>query len=582
MTPAEAARLARAALGTQPADLVIQNCRVLNTYTGRIIGPCQVGVAGEHIAYLVPEARAVGPTTTVIDGEGMILIPGLIDAHNHLDEVLVTPDHYLRATAARGTTTLITGTSAVANALGYEGVRRFLDLLKGHPSRVYNLVPTGSENPAIKRSLTLQEVSELMGLPEVVGLGEVSWRRLAAGEKELYEMIALAIRANKTVEGHGAGARGEKLAALAACTHSCHEAITVNEVKERLELGLFTILREGSIRRDLEALAPIAREKLDFRWLGLGTDCIYPSDLLSRGAMEYVVKKAVDLGFSPVTAIQMATINNATHFGLHRLLGAIAPGRYADMVLTPNLEEITAEYVVKGGRMVAARGRPLADFEATALSGLGAGKEALDFSRRFSPEELQLKTAVQGKVSFRAIRQINEMITGEEIIELEGEEGVLRPQGGHDVCLAVAVSSIDPKSYATGYVTGWNLSGGACATSAAWDAPHIVGVGVTARELALAINRVAELGGGWAVARGDNVITEMPLPIAGIMADRPVDEVARAYEAFNDLLHQLGCPFTDPLLALRALVFVKLPHLRLSALGLVDVRKGVVVPGLVS
>lgn len=568
------------ALGQEPADLVLTACRVLNVYTGQLLPAGQVGVAGEYIAYVGGEERPLGPNTKVIDGQGQILVPGFIDAHAHLDEMVASPPGYLEAVVRGGTTTLVTDAMEVANAMGADGVNWFLEAVRDQPTRVFLLVPTmvpGNPRLLPGRRLEPAAVAALLDLAEVVGLGEVYWKRVVADDPELDSLFALAREKRKVIEGHGAGARGARLAALAVSgAGACHEAIKVEEVMERLSCGLFTILREGSIRRDLEALAPLARESMDFRHLGLGSDGIDPADLLAQGAMEYVVQKAIDLGFPPVTAIQMATINNATHFGLDHVLGAVAPGRYADLVLLPRLEEIRATCVIKGGTPVAAPGYP--PVRARPYLFPRAAREKLDFRWRLAPADLCLKASGTGEVTVQVVRLLDDMVTAWERVSLPVRHGLVRADGAVGLNLAFARSTLEPQEYTVALVRGWQLRAGACASSATWDAPHVVGVGASAAELAFAANRVAELGGGVAVVRGQEVLAELALPVGGIISEEPLETVAAKMEATNRAIRGLGYPHPNPFLALRVMGFVGVPRLRLTARGLVDTKNQTLVP----
>lgn len=578
---AQRRRAQAVALGREPADLVIRDCTVLNVYTGALLPRRNVGTAGPFIAYVTPEEMPVGPDTLILEGNGKYVVPGFIDAHAHLDEGVLTVPEFLRYGMTGGTTAFVTDTMEVANALGFAGVLWFLESCRQQPVHIFPLVPTmvpGQPDLVIGHSLSREQVAELLQWPEVIGLGESYWTQILADPDRLLPLFSLAEELGKVVEGHGAGARGANLNAFAASGAACHEAISVSDVEERLALGIFTILREGSIRRDLPALAPLAGRDIDFRHLGLGTDGVDPPELLRLGVMEHVVQRAIDLGFEPVKAIQMATINNATHFHLDRYLGSVAPGRCADLVLLPELTKIKAEAVVARGRLIAREGRLLV--QPRPYSYPREARTILKFSRRFSPKELKLVPPLgRSRATARVIHQRDDVVTGATSLELEAKNGELVLPPG--VNKAVAVSTLDPAVYSLGLVSGWNLKAGACASSATWDAPHIAGVGATDEELAYAVNRVADLGGGVVVCRGSEIVAELPLPIGGIISDLPAEEVAARMEKATAALRDLGYPYNNPLLALRVLAFVGVPRLRLSAKGLIAVgSRGAELVGL--
>jgi adenine deaminase len=551
---------------------LVRDVAVLNVYTGTVLPHRYIATAGPLIALVTPEEVSPGPQTVVLDGRGKYAVPGFIDAHAHLDESTLVVPEYLRYSLPRGNTAFITESMEVTNALGHPGIIWFLDSCREQPAHLFVLLSPmvpGHPEILVGHRVSFEQVAELLRRPEVLGLGESYWTRVVHDQGELASLFYLAEELGKAVEGHGAGAKTAYLNALAASgVDSCHEAITPEEVEERLAAGIFTMLREGSIRRDLEALAPLASRRLDFRLVGLCTDGVNPVDLLRLGTMDYAVQKAIEVGFDPVTAIQMATINNATHFRLDRYLGSITPGRYADFLLLEDLRHIKPTAVVAKGRLVARDGELLLPPKSYRFP--EEARRLLNFSRRFSPEELKFAAPTgRGSVRVRVIHQRDDVVTEERFLDLEARNGELVLPPG--VNKAVSVSTLDPSVWSLGLVSGWNLTAGACATSATWDAPQISGVGATEEELARAANRVAELGGGVVVCEGGRIVAELPLPVGGTISHLPAEEVASRMESIILHLRRLGYPYPNPLLALRVLGFVGVPRLRLTAKGLVTV-----------
>ncbi|MCR4420098.1 MAG: adenine deaminase C-terminal domain-containing protein [Clostridia bacterium] len=572
--PRELRLRARAvALGQESPDLLVRDVTVLNVHTGTLLPHFHIATAGPLVAGLSRDEFSPGSQTVVLEGRGRYAIPGFIDAHAHLDEGVVTVPEFLRHALLGGTTAYVTDTAEVGNAFGCRGVIWFLESVMDQPAHVFALVsPMVPGDPQLLPGHRMQpeEVAELLRRAEVVGLGESYWTRVVRDGGDLLTLYSLAEETGKVAEGHGAGARKECLAALACCgIGSCHEAISPEEVKDRLSLGLFTIVREGSVRRDLEGVAALAGEDFDFRYLGLGTDGVNPVDLLRYGVMEYVVQKAIDLGFDPVRAVQMATINNATHFGLERYVGSISPGRYADFLLVEDLHHVgRPQAVVAKGRLVAQDGRLLAPPRRHRFP--EEAHRALDFSRRFLASELTI-TAPPGtrRVRVRIVHQRNDVVTEEQTLDVPSQKGRLTLPPG--INLGLAVSTLRPAKWSAGLISGWNLRAGACASSAVWDAPQVAGVGASAEELALAVNRVGEMGGGVAVCEGNQIVAELPLPIGGIISDLSVEEVAARMKAIDLHLRRLGYPYANPFLALRVMGYVGVPRLRLTACGLVRV-----------
>ncbi|MGA6927468.1 MAG: amidohydrolase family protein, partial [Desulfosarcina sp.] len=353
----ENAKLIDVALGRVSGDLAIVNARLLNVYTGEILDGQSVCTCGERIACVGPElGHAIGEGTRVIDAAGATLIPGLIDGHAHL-AWLFTAAEFVKYAAVGGTTTIVTETLEAYPVAGLAGILDFLASLKDQPMRFFATAPAMVSTSRASMGIDPDDLETLLARDEILGLGESYWQAVLQNRDVFLPAFTKTLAHRKTLEGHSAGARGGKLQAYAACgISSCHEPIKADEVLERLRLGLHVMVREGSIRRDLADIAAIKDMVADTRRLILTTDGISPTDLMQMGYMEYLVQKAIDCGFEPIVAVQMATLNVAEHFGLDDRIGGIAPGKYADMVLIPDPKTIKATCVVGNGRIIARDG----------------------------------------------------------------------------------------------------------------------------------------------------------------------------------------------------------------------------------
>ncbi|MEE9201730.1 MAG: amidohydrolase family protein, partial [Dehalococcoidia bacterium] len=359
---AEMTHLMGVALGREAADLAVTNATLVNVYTGELLPGQGVAVGGERIAYVGPDpSLCIGPETHIVDAGGRYLAPGFIDAHSHLC-YLVTPDQFLRYTIPGGTTTIVTETLEIAFPLGMRGVLGYLSALRGQPIKLLALAPVmATPSPAAEAgAFGPREVARLLRQPDVLGLGETYWGAALNGNPRILDIFATVLRSGKVLEGHAAGAREHKLQAyLSLGPTSCHEAITAAEALERARSGTATLIREGSIRREMEAVAAIKDGGLDTRLLCLITDGLEPPEAMAWGHMDFLVQRAIDLGFPPVTAIQMATLNPAQHLRIDHMVGGIAPGRYADMMLLDDLNTIRPHVVISNGQTVAREGRLL-------------------------------------------------------------------------------------------------------------------------------------------------------------------------------------------------------------------------------
>jgi adenine deaminase len=566
--------LQKVALGKELPDLIIRGASAVNVYTGEIIPDCRVSVKGRYIACAGAEEVEAGPSTEVIDAAGKFLVPGFIDPHTHQD-VWVQFHEFLSYAAAGGTTTFVSEVMGLANVAGYDGVKCFLEAIKDQPVKTFTLVPMMVPgNPGLQKghTLTLEQKEALLQLPQTLGLGETYWTRAIEGEEEFFKMYASVINSRKTLEGHSAGARNRNLAAyFAAGITSCHEPISVQEVKERLRLGAYVTVREGSIRRELEAIAPIAKENISLRRLGLCTDGVFPDDLVDCGAMEFVVQKAIDLGFDPVQAIQMATLNNAQRFNLDNRLGGIAPGKYADMVIIPSLKEIRAECVISNGKVIAWDGKLVVPPRSCEYP--PEVKKAFRITPRFEQEDFSLPAGkTGGTATVRIIKMLSDMITAEETAELPVTGGAIPARPEKDILKVAAVSALDGRAMTVALVKGFGLRQGACAVSYTWDAPHLVIVGTNDRDMAVLANHIAGSGGGFGVCIDGEIVADLPLPVGGCISDRPLPEVAAKLKEINRLLINLGYSHCRPTLGLQVFTFVGVPALRISSEGLISTK----------
>lgn len=575
------ARLERmeVAQGERPADLVVTGGVLLDVYTGQLVPGWVVAAKGDRVAYVGPMVDGlVGPDTQVLDADGQMVAPGLVDAHTHLFGARYSPHAAVPYIVAGGTTCLVTEVSELAYVAGEVGIRAALDALWSLPVKVYaTLPPLAASTPHLERWAPPAEVyRELLGDRRVLGIGEVYWGNLVLREdRRLLELVDLAVEAGKVVEGHAAGARGRRLAAYAAAgVTSCHEPTTAEEVLERLRLGYHTMVREGKIRQELEAVAPLwQRGGLDLHRLSLVTDTVAARELLEDGYMDAVVRKAVRLGVDPVAAVRAATLAPAERFRLDGEVGGLAPGRYADFVLVPDLRDFRPSVVVSDGRVVARDGKPL----------LSAGShrypEALLHSLALDvppAEAFRVRAPVpRGSVRVRVVEMVTHLVTREAEAEVAVRDGWVVPDG--DLLWVAALDRQGSGGPFVGFLRGFGLRYGACATSMAWDSPLVLAVGASPEDLCAALHRLVALGGGVVVCAGGAVAAELPAPVAGVVSLDPLDEVARRETRIDGVLRELGAVGPRPSLSVDVLAGAAIPHFRVCDRGYVRVRDGAVV-----
>lgn len=562
--------------GRARADILITGGSLANVYTGELLPGVDVAIQGPKIVYVGPRGEALaGPDTLVISAEGRVVSPGFIDGHTHYD-FLLPIEEYVRYAALTGTTTIVTELSAVANAVGYEAAVAYLRRFALQPINVYGLAPVMvPPDPQVEtgRPMVPELVQFLLARSDILGVGECYWPRVLVRDPEVEGCLKAAVEGKKTVEGHSAGLKGPGLVDyVAQGVSSCHEPISEGEVLERLRLGLYVMIREGSIRRELENVAAIAAQPLDFRRLCLVSDGIFPPDLVRGMGMAAIVQKAVDLGFAPLKAIQMATLNVAEHFGLAGLTGGVAPGKQADVLVLRSLREIVPEYVIARGKVVAVGGKvaqtdPLSPCFSPELF------PPLRLPRRFSAEDFAVKGGDNGRARVRAVGIKSDLITAEELVEVPCNGGVVLGDESQDVIKVAVIARHLPGGMFAGFVHGFGLRYGACATSLTWDACNVLVLGASDHDMAAAVNRLAEIGGGFVYVQGGKVAAEVPLPVGGIISLEPAAELAKQIETFEAELKRAGVALGRPFLTLQVLTFVVLPYLRISDRGLVDVRR---------
>ncbi len=567
--------LMKVALGEAEADLAIVNGAIVNVYTGEVVKGDTVLIKGSKIAYVGKNyGKSIGSSTQVIDASGKTLIPGFIDGHTHIC-CLYSISELLRYAIKGGTTTIITETSEIAFSLGYQGITEFLRAAKNQPVKIFiTAPPMVTISPAAKQhALTVNELRKLFRREEVLGLGECPWAQVIEGDQRILDLITETIKAGRKLEGHSAGARGKKLQAyITLGISSCHEPTTAAETMERLRLGLAVLIREGEIRRELEAISKIKDENISLNRLVLSTDGVGASELITDGYMEFVVQKAIDLGFNPILAIQMATINVAQHFAIDDFIGGIAPGKYADIVIIPELGAIRAEYVISNGQVVAKGGQlvvqprkhkyPKSMQNSIHLPG---NFEANDFAVRVEGGRSQVKV--------RLIDYLTELVTREALIDMVVLNGELQPDTSNDILKVAAIERFYPSGETfVGFIRGIGLKQGAIATSGTWDCSNIIVVGASDADMAQAVNRIRQLQGGIVVCAGNKILAELSLPLGGMISTQPMETIANELYHIQQAAVNLGCTLPDIRTALAILSTPAIPYLRICEHGLFSLR----------
>ncbi len=578
-----APELVDVAMGRKPADLVIRNGKWVNVYSGEIIPGTDIAVKAGRFAYVGPDAgHTIGADTKVVDAAGRYLVPGLCDAHMHVESGLVTVTEFARAVIPHGTTTMFIDPHEIANVLGLDGVRLMNEEAQSLPVNVLVQVPSCVPSaPGLETAgaeLSAQDVAEALAWPNVIGLGEMmNFPGVAANDPKMMAEIAATQDARLTVGGHYASPHlGREFHAYAAGGPTDdHEGTTVEDAIARVRQGMRAMLRLGSAWYDVAAqIKAVTESGLDPRNFLLCTDDSHSGTLVHDGHMNRVVRHAIAQGLKPITAIQMATLNTAQHFGLERELGSIAPGRRADLIVTSDLAALPIEMVFARGELMAEGGTLVRDIPAYVYPEsarntvhLGRMLTAADFDIPSNARATRARVNVIGVVENQAPTRALEA-------EVAIENGFVQMDRANDICqIALVERHRGTGDVVNAFVSGFGYgSDCAIASTVAHDSHHMIVVGTNKADMAKAANRLHEVGGGIVVIKEGRELALVELPVAGLMSDQRAEIVAEKAAAIVEAMRACGCRLNNAYMQHSLLALVVIPELRISDKGLIDVR----------
>lgn len=552
-------RLIRVACGEEPADVVFKNATYLNVFSNDLChGDIAVSdglIAGIGSYHGLQE----------MDVSGQFVSPGFIDAHIHLESSLVSPAEFARAVLRHGTTTVITDPHEIANVMGTDGIRYMLQATEGLPIDVHFMLPSCVPATPMDESgctLDYQAIDALYDHPRVLGLAEMmNYPGVIQGDPDVIRKILACQAHHKKIDGHAPGLSGAALNAyIAAGVYSDHECSTYQDALEKLQLGQFIMIREGTAAHNLRALLPLLNQQYYSRCM-FATDDKHPLDLLQGGHIDYIIREAIACGVDPIIAIKAASHHAARYFLMNNK-GAIAPGYLADLVIFDDFRHFQIQQVYKRGRCVFTEGEVL-PFDAPAIEPALARRAHETFHlEAVSPQQL-----AAGELPVIGI------VPGELITQNLGRAEA--PVPTRDLLkIAVAERHHHTGHIGLGYVKGYGLQRGAVATSVAHDSHNIIAIGAGDDDLALAINRIAQLEGGMVVVENGHILSELPLPVAGLMSDAPLEEVNDRLEQAKAAAHRLGVsPGIDPFMTLSFLSLPVIPALKITTHGVFDVEQ---------
>ena len=586
-------KLVDVAMGREKADLVIQNGRWVCVQSGEIIPGTDIAVCGKRIAYVGEDAsHTIGEKTQVVDANGLFLVPGLLDAHMHVESGMITVTEFVRAVAPRGTTGMFIDPHEIANVFGLKGVKLMADEADDQPIHVWVQVPScvpsapGLETPG--SSIGPHDVAEAMTWERIIGLGEMmNFPGVYFSDQKMHDEMAATRGAGKVIGGHyaapdlGVPFHGY----VAGGPEDDHEGTRKEDAVARVRQGMKAMLRYGSGWLDVEAqIGAINEDKLDSRHFILCTDDSHSETLVNEGHMDRVLRHTISLGTDPMTALQMATINTAEHFGVARDMGMIAPGRFADILLVKDLQDFHPEQVYAQGKLLAEKGVWQLELPSTTYPEWATKSVNMKRPLIAADFRLPVDADLTGKnLTAHVIGVVEgQAPTRHLTMPVEGEDGEIKIDLDRDLLkIALVERHQGTGGVVVGLVSGFGLKGKcALGSTVAHDSHHMIVVGTDEEQMALATNQLAEMNGGQVVVKDGEIIGSVALPIAGLMSTKRADVVAEEAASVLAGFQACGCQIVNPNMQLSLLALVVIPELRISDLGLVDVTQFDFVPVL--
>ena len=553
--------LIQSARGLKPVDLLLKNCRLVNVLTGEAYNS-SVAIDQGFIAGFGDDYQA----NETIDLKGLYLAPGFIDGHIHIESSFLSPAEFSRTVLPHGTTSVVCDPHEIANVTGLDGIKYFLEA--NTLINIFVMLPSCVPATHLETSgacLNAKDLLKLSRHPYVLGLAEMmNYPGVLFGNKDVLDKL----EAFPLIDGHAPMLKGKDLYAyIAAGISSDHECTGVEEAKEKLRSGMHLMIREGTAAKNLSALIKAITPQNSRRCL-LVSDDRHPNELIQYGHLDYTLRKAVKLGLSPITAIQMVTINPAEYFGLKRI-GAIIPGYHADLVAFDNLREFNVKYVFKKGKEIPPKNKSRAtDYTDSKILNLPPLKE----------NDFEIKPQSQSDIKVIEIIP-HQIITKKLITTPLIQDGLIVSNIKSDILkIAVINRHSSKKSIGLGFVKGFGLKKGAIASTVAHDSHNLIIIGTNDSDMLFAANTIRKIKGGQAVVTDGKVKAQMPLPIGGIMSDKPAKVIARNITKLNQAAYGLGCTIKEPFMTMSFLALPVIPELKITDKGLVDVGKFCLVP----
>ena len=565
------------AMGDKKADMVFKNCSLVNVYTREIIPSVQVAITNDRIAYVGLDAsHTAGQNTAVIDLEGKYLTPGFADPHIHIDQ-FVMPSELAKQLLLCGTTSLFSDPIDIVSVCGTKGFYEFVKASSDLPIRIFHVVPGGlpvDKKFSHGKTIDISEEKSAIKLDSVVGLGEVfSWTKVTSRDPVTMKKISSMLENDCIINGHTAGASDKKLNAyVSSGILSCHEPIDYDQVMERLRLGMWIMMREGSIRRDLKNIIPkILASKPYLNRLMFCSDGLDPVDMAKFGHIDHCIRESMRLGVDVIDAITMASKNCFDYYNMGKDLGGIAPGKLADMLVFDDLEKIKPKRVFVGGRLVASNGSLVTKIRKPNIPKWMT--KTVKITKKFTENDFAIKSK-KPTVLVNVIEMETEIITKQNTAELVTNSDNVMPSKEKDVWKVAAFDrTFGSAKHALGFLKNFGADIGAFASTWSFHENDMIVIGSSEKDMAQAANHLTKSQGGMVVVKEGKILAFLPLQVGGIISSNPFDDVLERFVNLNSSLVENGCVFQRPHLIPLFLPFLALPSVRILYSGMIDVKK---------
>jgi len=563
------------AIGDKDADLVLENCSLVNVYTREILPEIQIAISQDRIAYVGQNAsHAKGRKTVVIDLEKKYVTPGFADPHIHIDQ-FVSPTEFAKKSLLCGVTSLFADSIDIVSTCGFRGFREFIKMTSGLPMRFFHVIPGGlpvDRKFSHVKTLSFTEEKLALKMSDVIGLGELfSWTKVTSRDSKTMRILSKALDNDCVINGHTAGASGKKLNAyVASGILSCHEPTNFDQVLKRLRLGMWLMIREGSIRRDLKEIIPLVLSNGTYiDRLMFCSDGLDPIDITKFGHIDHCIRESVKLGLNQIDAISMASKNCFDYYNLGKDLGGIAPGKLADILVFDDITKMKPKKIFVGGRLVVSNGTIVSKIKRHAIPKWATKTVKL---KKFTEDNFSIKSS-SDLVNVNVINLKTEIITEKVNESLTVKDGNVLPSPDKDVCKVAAFDrTFGSTKHTVGFLKNFGAQIGAFASTWNFHENNLIIIGTNEKDMIIAANSLIETQGGMIVVNEGKILSALPLQLAGIISTDNFENVLENLVKLNAILTDAGCKFKKPHLVPLFLPFLALPDIRILSTGLVDVK----------